>query len=507
VKEWAELALRAKTGDVDAFGQIVRRFQDMACGYAYSILGDFHLAEDAAQEAFIACYQQLAKLQEPDAFPAWFRKIVFTHCGRMTRGKTIPTVSLEQVLDVPMRASDPSVTAEARDLHGRVLEAIGALPDQERTVTTLCCINGYSLGEVGEFLEIPVTTVKNRLHSARAKLREGMMAMVEETLRVNAPGDEFTGKIKGKIERLEWVQRWLTSLGCIEGYLNYLGHRMPAGWVAGAAGYAFSMRIQRELCPVGIIAWGPPAELAKNVGYETELLAPEGEVAEQQRIVWSATEEALRTGMPCIGFGMEVWQSYLIYGYDDTGYYYMPVMEGDGHFLREKMGVEVPCVMTFIRKVEPADTVTTVRDALDFAVRYSSSPDIAPGWGGPPENFRAGIQAYDLWTEAIEEGRANGLGMGFNSHTYAELRRLGVEFLQTASGRLGKAGPLFEEAIGHYQVAADGLRVVADLFPMPASPEHIKDRDRREQAIQALTSARDAEKLGLGAFAQIVREL
>jgi len=47
------LIILAQAGDLEAFGKIVRQFQDMAVGYAYSILGDFHLAEDAAQEAFI----------------------------------------------------------------------------------------------------------------------------------------------------------------------------------------------------------------------------------------------------------------------------------------------------------------------------------------------------------------------------------------------------------------------------------------------------------------------
>ena len=58
------LVVRARAGDLDAYGRVVRRFQDMACGYAYSILGDFHLAEDAAQEAFVEAYRCLAKLRE-----------------------------------------------------------------------------------------------------------------------------------------------------------------------------------------------------------------------------------------------------------------------------------------------------------------------------------------------------------------------------------------------------------------------------------------------------------
>ena len=507
MKEWTALVDRAQSGDLEAFGQIVRRFQDMAVGYAYSILGDFHLAEDAAQEAFIACYQELKELREPEAFAAWFRRIVFTQCNRLTRGKRVPVVSLEAVEQVIADEDDPAQAAERRQLRERVHDAVHALPEDERAVTTLFYINGYSQAEVGAFLEVPVTTVKNRLHAARAKLREGMMEMVEETLRGNAPGEAFTRKINGRIDRLQWVARWLTSLGCLEGCLNYLGYKYSDGWVAGATGNASAMRIHKELCPAGIIAWAPPAELGRNLGYETELIAPQmDDVAEQQRIVWSAAEESLRNGMPCIGFAMEAWQSYLIYGYDDDGYYYMPVMQGDGHFLKAKMGVEVPCVVTLVRRTEPANVRKTVRDALDFAVRYSASPDdVAPGWGGPPEDFRAGIEAYDFWMGSLSEGRAEAHGNGYNAHTYAELRQLGAKFLEEASHRV--RGAVFEEAIGHYRLAADHLGTVADLFPMPANPDHVKDKDRCARAVEALSAAKAAEVSGLRALGQIVQEL
>ena len=72
-------------GDVRAFGTLVERFQDMAVGYAYSILGDFQLAEDAAQEAFVDTYRNIGQLRDPKAFSSWFRRIVFKHCDRVTR--------------------------------------------------------------------------------------------------------------------------------------------------------------------------------------------------------------------------------------------------------------------------------------------------------------------------------------------------------------------------------------------------------------------------------------
>lgn len=76
MEELQALLRQAQDGDVDAYGQLVRRFQDMAVGYAYTVLGDFHLAEDAAQEAFIEAYHNLCKVYGPRAFLAWLRQII-----------------------------------------------------------------------------------------------------------------------------------------------------------------------------------------------------------------------------------------------------------------------------------------------------------------------------------------------------------------------------------------------------------------------------------------------
>ena len=65
MEELESLISRAQAGDLDAYGRIVQQFQDMAVGYAYSILGDFHLAEDAVQEAFIEAYPILPRVYGP----------------------------------------------------------------------------------------------------------------------------------------------------------------------------------------------------------------------------------------------------------------------------------------------------------------------------------------------------------------------------------------------------------------------------------------------------------
>ncbi len=75
----------AQHGDAEAFGEIVERFRAMAVATGYAMLGDVHLAQDAAQDAFIEAYLSLHALREPAAFPGWFRRIVHKNADRQLR--------------------------------------------------------------------------------------------------------------------------------------------------------------------------------------------------------------------------------------------------------------------------------------------------------------------------------------------------------------------------------------------------------------------------------------
>lgn len=162
-----------------AFGELVRRYQDLAFGCAFAILSDFQLAEDAAQEAFIAAWRNLDQLKTPDAFPGWLKRIVHSRCNRFLRQRDVETVALS-VLE-PLTAgsdTDPPAVVEQKETRDRIALAIDGLPEHERMVTALFYINDTPQKEIAEFLELPLTTVKKRLHSARKRLMERMLDMV-----------------------------------------------------------------------------------------------------------------------------------------------------------------------------------------------------------------------------------------------------------------------------------------------------------------------------------------
>ena len=181
------LVEKARDGDDDAYESIVRRFQDMAVGYGYSILRDFQLAEDAAQESFLEAYRNIDKLREPAAFPGWFRRIVFKQCDRITRNRSFAIVPLDAVEDRASQQPTQADAIEQREMNDKIITAVDSLPDHERAATMLYYISGYSQEEVAEFLDVPVTTIKKRLYSARKRLREMLIDLVEDSLRERRP--------------------------------------------------------------------------------------------------------------------------------------------------------------------------------------------------------------------------------------------------------------------------------------------------------------------------------
>ena len=122
MKELRDLVTQARMGDHHAYETIVRRFQDMAVGYGYTLLGDMDLAEDVAQEAFINAFYHLPDLRAPAAFPGWFRRIVSTQVHRLKRRNEVATIPLDKA---PVLAShgqlgaDPAEVAVGRTAHRR----------------------------------------------------------------------------------------------------------------------------------------------------------------------------------------------------------------------------------------------------------------------------------------------------------------------------------------------------------------------------------------------------
>lgn len=163
---------KARAGDRVAFTALTLRYGEMALGYALSILRDLHAAQDVAQETLFIAYRSLGSLEDADRFPAWLRGIVRFQCGRVLRARRFDLVGLEDVHDMPSSWAGPEQHLEIAEGFDRVLTALRSLPQAQREAALLFYIKDYSQREIAAFLELPVTTVNNRLHAARKGLKE-----------------------------------------------------------------------------------------------------------------------------------------------------------------------------------------------------------------------------------------------------------------------------------------------------------------------------------------------
>jgi RNA polymerase sigma factor (sigma-70 family) len=177
---------RIRDGHSECYEPIIHRFQNMAVGCGYAILGDFQLAEDAAQEAFIAAYFELPDLREPKAFPGWFRRILIKQIDRVGRRKD-GDLAFDEQLAISSSQPTPMELVERQEIQAAVWTAIQSLPLAQREVVTLFYMGGYSHKEISVFLAVPISTVKMRLYHARKLLQQQLVALIEDALPRQSP--------------------------------------------------------------------------------------------------------------------------------------------------------------------------------------------------------------------------------------------------------------------------------------------------------------------------------
>lgn len=320
MEQMESLVRAAQDGDAAAYGQIVRQCQDMVYGCAYAFLGDFHLAEDVAQESLLDAYRNLRRLREPAAFLGWLRRIVQYHCSRAVRRRRVPVVPLDTLGTCSDPAPGPDQRAESQEMQEKVLEAVKALPPPQREVTTLFYISGYSQQDIAEFLEVPAATVKSRLHASRQRLKERMIAMVKQTLDEHRLPDDFAGKIVAGIPVLAWGESGNTTyIAAVSAALSVTDRAIDYDALMVDSGLALRLRYVR-----------------RKDGTDWSTVGPVGSFEEElEAVIWATgcaqpwrdnrdIDEMRRRFVEAIDAGYcptvyIKWDIGVIYGYEDAG--------------------------------------------------------------------------------------------------------------------------------------------------------------------------------------------
>ncbi|MBI3464655.1 MAG: sigma-70 family RNA polymerase sigma factor [Planctomycetes bacterium] len=170
-----ELVLAAQTGDREAFGELVERYQRAVFGLALRRLGNYAEAQELTQEVFVQALRKIDQLREPGAFGGWLRSIA----TRMSINRSVrrgPESSLEpEALEGSCAdVETPLDRVLARERQTQVRAGLRRLRALDRQTLVAFYVKGRTLIEMSDEFDSPVGTIKRRLHVARKRLAEAI---------------------------------------------------------------------------------------------------------------------------------------------------------------------------------------------------------------------------------------------------------------------------------------------------------------------------------------------
>jgi RNA polymerase sigma-70 factor (ECF subfamily) len=180
-----EVIERCKTGDKEAFEEIVLHYQKKVFNIAYRMLGNLEEAKDLAQEVFLSVFDSIKDLREEIKFDVWLTQITLNHCRNrwkyLKRRHYFNSDSLDDPVEtedgnMPRQIHDPSDDPEAfyekKMVQQFIERGLLQLREDQRELIVLKDLQEYSYEEIGKLFRLPEGTVKSKLHRARMDLKE-----------------------------------------------------------------------------------------------------------------------------------------------------------------------------------------------------------------------------------------------------------------------------------------------------------------------------------------------
>lgn len=217
----SDLIRQVLEGNIDAFGTLVERYQNVVYGFAFHLVRDFRDAQDIAQEAFFAAYRSLEKLRDHSRFAGWLKGITANLCMVHLRNRrdivSVETFSQSEhqtaLENIMGKISSPNEQYEENELSETVKKAIETLPEGQQLCISLYFIDGLTYKEISNFINAPLNTVKSWILRAKRKLRK-VLWMVEKEYGEHKLTPQFTQSVieeamqKGRelFENREWCK-------------------------------------------------------------------------------------------------------------------------------------------------------------------------------------------------------------------------------------------------------------------------------------------------------------
>ena len=174
-----ELVARSKTGDIDSFNQLVKRWERPIFALAYRTLGREEDARDVTQETFLRAFRALAGFKGDAKFSSWLYRIALNLCRDwMRKERRAPLVAVSEDVDLEQMAAVQGPVETVEDLAARaelyreVAKAMDRLPAEQRQAIILKEYHGLTFQEIADLMKCPLSTVKTRVYQGLSTLRK-----------------------------------------------------------------------------------------------------------------------------------------------------------------------------------------------------------------------------------------------------------------------------------------------------------------------------------------------
>ncbi len=185
-REVRALVAAARGGDREAFNGLVERFEVPVCAMVHTLVSDWHLAQDVAQDAFLIAHQRIASIRDPGSFPTWLFRIAHRHAinclrdrdrrSRLLREAALHRHSVREIRE-GCAVFDPG-EVERGEHRDAVREAMSGLKAEWAAAISLRYYGGLTCREIGEALGIDERNVRVRLHRGRQAMRKRLVKAV-----------------------------------------------------------------------------------------------------------------------------------------------------------------------------------------------------------------------------------------------------------------------------------------------------------------------------------------
>jgi RNA polymerase sigma-70 factor, ECF subfamily len=179
-----ELVERARSGDVDAFAELVRRYERRVGSVLARLLDDARDVEEGLQDTFVQAWRHLDRFRGESAVFTWLYRIAVNEALMRVRRKRVATTELDAAVEASLSHSsteaEPGDAIVDEDLHSFLTAKLKELPFDYRAPLVLRDVEGFSNHEVAEMLGLSLAATKSRVHRARMRVRAELEAWERE---------------------------------------------------------------------------------------------------------------------------------------------------------------------------------------------------------------------------------------------------------------------------------------------------------------------------------------